>query len=650
MKKLKLFFTLNSKVGLLVISSIFVSGLGIYGVMFGESFRGDKVLAETYSTVVYPTSSGRLPWNRSNGRMTGWTDYKASSVNKNYVCNEKYCWVYDASQAKWENSGNARDLSVIWSGQIKATNGDTCTTSYSGTGICPWSNNGPRAAWSDYANKRYAVCTIYYDPNNAGANDTYCWLYDMNGRAWLNSGNPYSLKSLWSGQVKATNGNTCTSSYTGPGTCPWNFDGVSVAWTDTVVKTNTVCNRKWCWVYNYETSQWQNSGSPYDLSSVWVGAYATHAAANGDYPWSHNGPFSAWEDVTNNTIAICNKRYCWIYNSNSQTWNNGGNPVNVAVLWSPAITTKIGVGFPQNNPDYKPLYFPMVNSLPHSSDFWYTWGYFGARSSYSPDVWQWGDAGAYLPMVWGTVNTNQLAEIRSKASQHPGSKWLIFNEPDVADETNLSPAAAVPVYNEIYDALKGADSTAKIYCCGTAFANTQWLEDFRNQIVSGNDKKVFDLRPLDGIHFHGYPCSLSVSQDCVDTYDAFDNRFDVQLTMSKIESYLNYLKSKTEFNNKPVIISEIGVVSDVESEDSGGNENNAYNVVLNNFMNPFLNWLDTDIDPYLWDDVTHMFWFSTHFHFPDTGHRSASNLIKQSDHTTKSVLGTRWEQEAAERN
>jgi hypothetical protein len=225
----------------------------------------------------------------------------------------------------------------------------------------------------------------------------------------------------------------------------------------------------------------------------------------------------------------------------------------------------------------------------------------------------------YMPMVYGASHANQLDQLASYASNYPGKTWLIFNEPDISEQANLTPAEGAGLYAAVYDAIKGADPTAKLFCCGTAFANTQWLEEFRQ----------FDevkTRPVDGIHFHGYPCPLSVSQNCLASpdYTAFNSRFDMVLMKQKLNAFYSYLQSRSEFAGKPVWLTEIGILS--------GTHIDTRQEVKTGVMDPLINYLENEGG---WQKFERVAWFSTRDVYLD-----ASDLTK--DDNSLTVLGQRW--------
>jgi hypothetical protein len=223
----------------------------------------------------------------------------------------------------------------------------------------------------------------------------------------------------------------------------------------------------------------------------------------------------------------------------------------------------------------------------------------------------------YVPLVKaGDCDTPEEREqLATYATQYPGLTWLMFNEPDISDQDNISYTYGAQLYDATYDAIKTADPTAKMFCCGTAFATTQWLEGFRQEVT----------KPVDGIHFHGYPCTRDIAQECVGSpYDAFNNRFDMVLMKNRLNAFYSYLQSHSEFAEKPVWLTEIGILSTLDWD--------TREEVKTGVMDPFLNYLENEDG---WQKFERSAWFSTRYET-----YNASDLIFTDNSLT--VLGERW--------
>ena len=65
-------------------------------------------------------------------------------------------------------------------------------------------------------------------------------------------------------------------------------------------------------------------------------------------------------------------------------------------------------------------------------------------------------------------STPDAGTITNTAQAHPGSTWLIGNEPDVIWQDNLSPEQYAEVYHSYYAAIKRADPSAPLAVAGVA--------------------------------------------------------------------------------------------------------------------------------------------------------------------------------------
>jgi hypothetical protein len=72
--------------------------------------------------------------------------------------------------------------------------------------------------------------------------------------------------------------------------------------------------------------------------------------------------------------------------------------------------------------------------------WFYNWG-----SSYNASLEQWAVAGkvGYFPMLWSDVSSKTEQDVRSYKAAHPECDYILgFNEPNLTDQANMTPAAA----------------------------------------------------------------------------------------------------------------------------------------------------------------------------------------------------------------
>jgi hypothetical protein len=104
----------------------------------------------------------------------------------------------------------------------------------------------------------------------------------------------------------------------------------------------------------------------------------------------------------------------------------------------------------------------------------------------------------HVPMIWGKdYDPTSVAQL---ARAHPGSYWLIWNEPDYWQQANIAPAAAAQIYRTLRPLIKNADPTAKLIVGGVFNLNVSWLDQFRNEYY----RQYNDWPVVEGWHVHHY--------------------------------------------------------------------------------------------------------------------------------------------------
>ncbi len=76
--------------------------------------------------------------------------------------------------------------------------------------------------------------------------------------------------------------------------------------------------------------------------------------------------------------------------------------------------------------------------------------------------------GGQMPIHWQMIRLSEdgywpgLESILKTARDHPGSMWIVGNEPDVIWQDNTTPERVADLYWELYQAIKEVDETAKV--------------------------------------------------------------------------------------------------------------------------------------------------------------------------------------------
>ena len=116
-------------------------------------------------------------------------------------------------------------------------------------------------------------------------------------------------------------------------------------------------------------------------------------------------------------------------------------------------------------------------------------------------------------------------------------------------QANCTPLQAARAFHRLDEILRSgdnpADPTAKLYCCGTVHSGiwTDYLEAFKNAY----NNEYGEDPPVDGVHLHLYNWPGARRNWC-----QFQNHLD---------DFRNWQQSQAWLANKPIIVSEWGVLS-----------------------------------------------------------------------------------------
>ncbi len=181
----------------------------------------------------------------------------------------------------------------------------------------------------------------------------------------------------------------------------------------------------------------------------------------------------------------------------------------------------------------------------------------------------------YVPMIWGAgIN---VANSQAYARAHPGSYWLIWNEPNWADQANLTPSQAAELYDSVRNTIKSADLSARLIVGGVALRRDDrnaarpaemggipWLDGF----ISAYKASHNGVKPeFNGIHFHyyadccfqqrrscevwGWPCKMK-SATSLDTMQK-----DLDARLKEVISWMDL-----NYPGKEIWFTELGVLAD----------------------------------------------------------------------------------------
>lgn len=125
----------------------------------------------------------------------------------------------------------------------------------------------------------------------------------------------------------------------------------------------------------------------------------------------------------------------------------------------------VGMNDPAKNPGY---YRDLVFQV--NPDCYYNW------AIYSEDNLK---DQKFDPMLW-KVTDGAINQAVRLAKQYPGRTWLVYNEPEGQDQANTNAIDGAKWFDKAYEAIKTADPTATIACCGVMIRNEgiDWLNVF----------------------------------------------------------------------------------------------------------------------------------------------------------------------------
>jgi hypothetical protein len=231
----------------------------------------------------------------------------------------------------------------------------------------------------------------------------------------------------------------------------------------------------------------------------------------------------------------------------------------------------------------------------------------------------------YLPMLKkcrdGSVpiNTDTVNSLKSFAQQYPGSRWLLFNEPDVSNQANcfaenpVNFPLALESYKRAVEAIQSVDPNAKFGCCGEGWAHHDWLDAFYNEYLSR-----FGQPPqIDFLHMHLY-----------DQNFIYDSTYDERMRTA-FNNWDSWRATTSWSRNLSVLVTEFGPLSSDES-------------LIVRTVNEYI----PNLVPFLLakSSVKGSFWFSTYFYpsgSPDP-EWWVSNLCTDSSCNTLTSVGSKY--------
>lgn len=150
------------------------------------------------------------------------------------------------------------------------------------------------------------------------------------------------------------------------------------------------------------------------------------------------------------------------------------------------------------------------------------------------------------------------AELQARAARHPGSAWVIGNEPNTGLQDNLSPGAYAQFFDRVVTAIRAGDPSARIVapntlnfdfrcrgCAGQDPTGREWIDAFRGAYR--------DLRgtepPIDIWGIHAYE---------IDWINP--PMTDATVLREQLEGLRAYLNAIPEQRDRPIWLTEFAII------------------------------------------------------------------------------------------
>jgi len=167
-------------------------------------------------------------------------------------------------------------------------------------------------------------------------------------------------------------------------------------------------------------------------------------------------------------------------------------------------------------------------------------------------------------------NPPSETDIVDYATAHPGTLWLIGNEPDCIWQDNVTPRQYAEMYHELYGIIKGTDPSAKVAIGGVVQPTPLRLR-YLDLILQEYQGLYGEMIPVDVWNVHnfileegpsgagcGYPPGVLNPEDDARALDPQDHD-NMTIFADQILAFRQWMNNKGE-RNKPLIVSEYGIL------------------------------------------------------------------------------------------
>jgi Glycosyl hydrolase catalytic core len=219
-----------------------------------------------------------------------------------------------------------------------------------------------------------------------------------------------------------------------------------------------------------------------------------------------------------------------------------------------SYTWRFGIGVPDSNTQA-----PWVSRL--GSGWWYDW-------RVRPNLG--GALGEYWQMIrLGNCTLNPTVDVfTAEARRRPGQTWIIGNEPDVAEQDNITPECLADLYHDAYTALKSADPTAKVAIGGVVQASPLRLK-YLDRALARYKSQYNAPMPVDIWTMHAYilredpanwgagvPVGLTDVAGWLIQPDEHDSLTTFQQEIKDFRQWM----AANNYRDRPLVITEYGIL------------------------------------------------------------------------------------------
>lgn len=159
--------------------------------------------------------------------------------------------------------------------------------------------------------------------------------------------------------------------------------------------------------------------------------------------------------------------------------------------------------------------------------------------------------------------------IETYAAAHPGTLWIIGNEPDAPIQDCITPPRYAMLYHELYGIIKGADPSARVAIAGVVQATPLRLR-YLDMILQEYQDRYGEMIPVDVWNVHGFilqedrhswGCQIPCGIEDVDTGTLYgiDDHDNMTIFKQQIVAFRQWMKEHGE-RNKPLIVTEYGIL------------------------------------------------------------------------------------------